>query len=97
MGDVRISVRPARSANAQNLLLMVDGQILDLGEEEAAASLKPGEHTVSAILTRKDGESGPVSGEVTLQSENGDVIDTLQVEVADWGEINQVKKTVRIG
>ncbi|TYC86087.1 hypothetical protein [Novosphingobium sp. BW1] len=60
MSDVRIGAKPARLANAQNLLFMVDGQIVDLGEGEAAANLKPGKPTVSAFLIRKDGESGPV-------------------------------------
>lgn len=96
MGDVRINVRTTRSANSDNLLLMVNDQIVDLSASDAEVDLKPGDHTVKAILTRKPGECGPVSCEVGLHSREGELIEALNVEVADWGDINQVRKTISI-
>lgn len=95
MGDVRINVKPAKSANAESLLLMVDNQIIDLSGAEAETRLTPGEHTVSAILTRKQGETGPVRCELAFHNEAGELIEAVNVEVADWGDINQTRKTIR--
>lgn len=96
MGDIRISARPTMTANAESFFLVIDDEIHDLTAADAVATLAPGEHSISAILTRKDGETGAVFGEVSISDDENMLIDSIAVEVADWGDINRTKKTITV-
>ncbi len=97
MGDVRIITKPTMSENAGNLYVFVNDDFMDMSATGSKTKmLKPGEHTLSAILVRKEGSEGPVSGTVTVTRGDEVLVDALPLEVADWGEVNRVKTTFTV-